>query len=173
MIYAEKVSHKQSSDKEQAARTIFRNSKTSLRRNPDGIYLFKVNNEDNRTMCQICSKLTITTTERYSWRRSSVFIVNFEQILHIVLAFLLLTFNMLGRPRWTSFFQRCCRFSKYSAAVLINFMKASENPWTEALLTAAPQCAYFLLKLLTINKLESWQVKTYLNLIFLKVCITL
>ena len=30
---------------------------------PAGIYLFKVNNENTRTMCKICSKLTIKTLE--------------------------------------------------------------------------------------------------------------
>ena len=40
--------------------------------------MFKVNNKD---------------TERRHWRRSDVFIVNFEHILHLVLAFLLLTLS--------------------------------------------------------------------------------
>ena len=31
---------------------------------PVGIYLFKVNNRNTRTRCEICSKLTIKTTER-------------------------------------------------------------------------------------------------------------
>ena len=52
------------------------------------IYMFKVNNGNTRTMCEICSKLTIKTPER-----SDVFIVNFEQILHIVIMFPLLTLN--------------------------------------------------------------------------------
>ena len=30
----------------------------------------------------------------YHWRRSGIFIVNFEHILHLVLVFLLLTLNM-------------------------------------------------------------------------------
>ena len=38
-------------------------------------------------MCKICSKLTIETTERRQWRRSGVFIVNFEQIVHLFLMF--------------------------------------------------------------------------------------
>ena len=29
--------------------------------NPSGIYLFKVNNGNNKEMCEICSKLTIKT----------------------------------------------------------------------------------------------------------------
>ena len=32
--------------------------------NPAGIYLFKVNNRNTRTRCEICSKLTIKTAER-------------------------------------------------------------------------------------------------------------
>ena len=61
---------------------------------PVGIYLFKVNNRDTRTRYEICSKLTIKTPERRQWRRSGVFIVNFEKISHLVLVFLLLTLNM-------------------------------------------------------------------------------
>ena len=60
---------------------------------PAGIYLFKVNNRNTRTRCEICSKLTIKTTERRQWRRSSVFIINFEYISHLVLVFLLLTLS--------------------------------------------------------------------------------
>ena len=60
---------------------------------PVGIYLLKVNNRYTRTKCEICSKLTIKTRERRQWRRSGVFIVNFEHILHPVLVFLLLTLN--------------------------------------------------------------------------------
>ena len=60
---------------------------------PAGIYLFKVNNRNTRTKCEICSKLTINTPERRQWRRSGVFIVNFEHISHLVLVFLLLTLS--------------------------------------------------------------------------------
>ena len=42
------------------------------------IYLFKVNNRNTRKRCKICSKLTIKTPERRHWRRTGVFIVNFE-----------------------------------------------------------------------------------------------
>ena len=45
-------------------------------------------------MCEICSKLKIKTPEQRQRRRSDVFIVNFEHILHLVLVFLLLTLNM-------------------------------------------------------------------------------
>ena len=39
-------------------------------------------------------KLTIKTPERHYWRRSGVFIVNFEHMSHLLLEFLLLTLNM-------------------------------------------------------------------------------
>ena len=42
----------------------------------------------------MCSKLTIKIPERRQWRRSGVFIVTFEHILHLALVFLLLSLNM-------------------------------------------------------------------------------
>ena len=47
-----------------------------------------------RTRCEICSKLTMKIPERRQWRRSGIFIVNFEHISHLVLVFLLLILNM-------------------------------------------------------------------------------
>ena len=64
--------------------------------NPVGIYLLKFNDRNPRTRCEICSKLTIKAPER-QWRRSGVFVVNFEHISHIshlVLVLMLLTLNM-------------------------------------------------------------------------------
>ena len=55
-----------------------------------GIYFYKFKNRITRTMYEICTKWTIKTPERSQWRRSGVFIVDFEQILHIVLVFPLL-----------------------------------------------------------------------------------
>ena len=52
---------------------------------PTNIFLFKVNNRNTRKRLEICSKLILKTPERRQWRRSVVFIVNSEQILHIVL----------------------------------------------------------------------------------------
>ena len=40
----------------------------------------KVNNRNTRTRCEICSKLTIKIPERRQWRRSGIFVVNFEHI---------------------------------------------------------------------------------------------
>ena len=45
-----------------------------------GSYVFKVNNTNTRTSCEICSKLTIKTPKRRQWRCSVVFIVNFDNI---------------------------------------------------------------------------------------------
>ena len=44
-------------------------------------------------MCKTCLKLTIKKAEGRYWLRSDVFILNFEQILQIVLVFPLLTLN--------------------------------------------------------------------------------
>ena len=63
-----------------------------------GIYLFKVKNKNTEIKREACSKLTIKTSKQRHWRRSVVFVVNFEHILHLVLGFLLLTYNCrLGR----------------------------------------------------------------------------
>ena len=61
--------------------------------NPAGDYIFKVNNRNTRTRCDICSKLTIKTPERRDWGRPGVFIAKLEQISHLVLVFLLLTLS--------------------------------------------------------------------------------
>ena len=45
------------------------------------------------TRCEICSKLTMKTLERRHWRRSGIFNVTFEHILHLALMFLLLTLS--------------------------------------------------------------------------------
>ena len=42
---------------------------------PAGVYIFKVNNVNTRTMCQICSNLIIMTVEQpqwHQWQRSGV-----------------------------------------------------------------------------------------------------
>ena len=62
---------------------------------PAGIYVLKVNDENARSLCEICSKLTIKILEQRQWCRSGVFVVNFEQISHIFLVFPLLNLNLL------------------------------------------------------------------------------
>ena len=58
-----------------------------------GNYMFKVNNRNTRTRCEICSTLTIKIPERRR-SRSGIFVINFEHISHLVLVYLLLTLNM-------------------------------------------------------------------------------
>ena len=60
---------------------------------PASIYMVKVNNGNTRTRCEICSELTIKAPELSQWRRSGIYIVNFEHISHLGLVFLLLTLN--------------------------------------------------------------------------------
>ena len=60
-----------------------------------GIHLFKVNSGNTKIMCKICSKLTIKKADLCQLRSTGVFIVNFEQISHIVLDFPLLTLSKL------------------------------------------------------------------------------
>ena len=56
-----------------------------------GIYLFKVNNENTRTVFDICSKLTIKIPKRRHKSYFIVFSVNFEKISHMFQVFALLT----------------------------------------------------------------------------------
>ena len=55
---------------------------------PVGIYVLKVDNRNTRTGREICLKLTIKTPEWRQWRRSGVFIVNFEHNSYLALVFL-------------------------------------------------------------------------------------
>ena len=58
---------------------------------PAKIYLFsRRSNRITRKRCKTCSKLTIKAPERPQWRRSAVFIVNFEHISDIFLVFIVL-----------------------------------------------------------------------------------
>ena len=67
---------------------------------PAGINLCKVNNGNIRTMCYIYLKLIIKTQQRQHWNLPSVFfIVNFEQISHIVLTSPLVIFQQLNAGR--------------------------------------------------------------------------
>ena len=63
--------------------------------------LLKVNNKNTRKWCEILSMLTIKTPNRRQWCRPSVLIVNFEHILHLSLAFLLLTLNKQMFAGWS------------------------------------------------------------------------
>ena len=69
--------------------------------NTAGNYMFKVNNRNTVTRCEICSKFSIKTPEQRHWRHSAVFAANFKHISHLVLVFQLLTLNRwvpAGKP---------------------------------------------------------------------------
>ena len=51
---------------------------------PAIIYLFKLNNKNTTKRCEICSKLTIKHQKK---RRSSVFIIKFEQNSGVIVDF--------------------------------------------------------------------------------------
>ena len=61
--------------------------------NPANIYLLKVNNRNIKKRYEICSLLTVKTPQRCQWHLSGILIVNFENISHLFLVFILLTLN--------------------------------------------------------------------------------
>ena len=67
----------------------------SYRNNPAGNYMFKVNNRNTRTGCEICSKLTVKAPERRHWRRSGVFIVNSEYMSHLCFSVSIVNFEQV------------------------------------------------------------------------------
>ena len=71
---------------------------------PAHIYLFKINNGNIRTMCEMCSKLTIKTPEWRHWHRSGVFIVTlnrFHTLFCCLFLLLILNKKMLVGSHWT------------------------------------------------------------------------
>ena len=64
---------------------------------PANIYLFKVINRKTRKRFEIFGtffwELKIKTPERYQWRRSIVFLIDYEYISYLFLVFLLVTFS--------------------------------------------------------------------------------
>ena len=83
--------HKGGLETDESTEIIFVSVKVGIK--PAGNKMFKVNNRNSRTRCEICSKLTIKVPERRHWRRSDIFIVNLEHISHLALLFLLLTLS--------------------------------------------------------------------------------
>ena len=55
---------------------------------PGVMYVFKINYENTRTVCEICLKIIKKTPKQRHWGCSGVFMVNFVQILHTVLVIL-------------------------------------------------------------------------------------
>ena len=87
--------------------------------NPAGTYLLKFNDRNIKAKFETCSKLTKTTSKWRQWCHSSVFIVNFEFISHIVLVFLLLTLGKkvpVGNkfPYLSRTYQKPCIYSSWN-----------------------------------------------------------
>ena len=61
-----------------------------------GIYLFKANNGNTRTMYKICLKLTIKTPDRCHWCSPGVFIIIFGYTSQIILVFLFVHFEKVN-----------------------------------------------------------------------------
>ena len=68
----------------------------NINRLPANIYFFKINNRNTRKRCEICSKLTIKAPEWRRWRRSGVFIVNFEHVSHLTSSVFLVDFKQVN-----------------------------------------------------------------------------
>ena len=62
---------------------------------PSNIYLFKVNKRNKRKSCEICSELTIKTSER-GWRRSGVVIVHYEHLSHLLFRVFVVDFEQVN-----------------------------------------------------------------------------
>ena len=100
---------------------------------PSRKILLKVNNRNTRTRCEICLKLSITTSERCHWRLSGVFIVNFEHISHLVLVFLKLTLSWWMPPAMSQ---------SDSSGFLSTVLESFRHTWT--FLTTTNQKTSFL-----------------------------
>ena len=70
-----------------------RNTRTSCEICSKLTIMFKVSDENTRTVRRICSKLTLKTTKRIHLRCPGVCSFNFEQFSHIALVIPLLTLN--------------------------------------------------------------------------------
>ena len=62
------------------------------------------------TQEQAVKYVTLKTPERRHWHRSGAFSVNFEHISHLVLVFLLLTFNMKLPPGYGIMHDDCSSY---------------------------------------------------------------
>ena len=80
---------------------ILGNNIYTRKNSPTNIYLLKLNNINTRNTCEICSKLTIKTSQR---RSNNVFIVNYEHISNLFLVFPTVDFKQVN-VCWVSLYQ--------------------------------------------------------------------
>ena len=77
-------------------------------------------------MCKSPVLVVFQPASTCQWRRSGIFIVNFEHISHLVLVFLLLTLNILLVFNFISLFEKqFTRFSPISSRAFITSVKLS------------------------------------------------
>ena len=110
--------------------------------------------QNTTTRCEISSKLTIKTPKRRHWRRSDVFIVDFEHISHLVLLFLLLTLNMqmptgLGLIQLFTSIHKFSYFLKSKTRIFLNihFLSKRQSHKTfsyNLLLTSRWECSEYI-----------------------------
>ena len=84
-----------------------------------GLSLLKVNNGSTRTMCEVCSTLPIKTPEWRYWRGSVVWILNIEQVSHIIMV-LPLTLNMY---LLFSFYSNAYRHKRWRCKILDMYLE--------------------------------------------------
>ena len=100
-------------------------------------------------MCEICSNLTIKTSERRQRSRSVAFIVNFEQISQIVLVFRLFDFEHLLKKSLMENFSFCA----VNKTQKQNGINLSSSEWSRP--------SRGLLILLTLLRLCKWNNKEF------------
>ena len=87
---------------------------------PFGIYLFKVNNGNTRTICEIRSKLTITIPERLQWRHSGVLLLSRNRFHTLFWYFHCWLWTSKRRPGWKLYsISVICHAAYFSHATLI------------------------------------------------------
>ena len=96
---------------------------------PVGIYMFKVNNKNTRTRCEICSKLTIKTpwTCFTPCSCSSVSIVNFEKVNADWNWFPWVLFTDILLRSFASIFLSKVSTYNYFSSLLIDFKSLKET----------------------------------------------
>ena len=98
-------------------------NKVQQSKSPANIYLFKINIGNTRIMYEICSKLAIKTPERRQWRRSGVFMINFEQV-SLFFGVSIIDFEQINACWDTTFLKTSKNFSK-----IINAHKNFNKCW--------------------------------------------
>ena len=85
---------------------------------------------ETRKRCEICSKLTIRTSERRHWRRSGVFIANIEHISHLFLVSIFDFEHWFLMPCWLGMplnIMKHCSLKENTCSKFMSRAKALDN----------------------------------------------